>query len=116
MVLINRDLLEPAPDQHFVEFRQFGRLASDKILKCCDTLDLFVSYYRINGGLLLQFPEPENFIGDLIVSVYGFAFCRAALDISGFPSSIFSLIDVFSFFDIKNLLQLFKHGYFNAKS
>ena len=67
MVLINRDLLEPAPDQHFVEFRQFGRLASDKILKCCDTLDLFVSCYRINGGLLFQFPEPEDFIGNLIV-------------------------------------------------
>ena len=61
-------------NQRFVEFRQFGRLASDKILKCCDTLDLFVSCYRINGGLLFQFPEPENLIGNLIVSflVVGF--------------------------------------------
>jgi len=43
MVLVNYNLLEPAPDQGFVKFRQFGGLASDKILKCCDTLDLFVS-------------------------------------------------------------------------
>ena len=67
MVLINRDLLEPAPDQHFVEFRQFGRLASDKILKLRKALNLLVSCYRVNGGLLFQFPEPEDFIGNLIV-------------------------------------------------
>ena len=37
MVLKNRNLFEPAPDQGFVEFRQFGGLAADEILKCCDT-------------------------------------------------------------------------------
>lgn len=68
MVLINRDLLEPAPDQGFVKFRQVGRLAANEILKRCDALDLFVSCYRVNGGLLFQFPEPENLIGNLIVS------------------------------------------------
>lgn len=54
MVLINRDLLEPAPDQGFVKFRQVGRLAANEILKRCDALDLFVSCYRVNGGLLFQ--------------------------------------------------------------
>ena len=68
MVLKNRNLFEPAPDQGFVEFRQFGGLAADEILKCCDTCDLFVSCYRVNSGLLLQFPEPEDFIGNFIVS------------------------------------------------
>ena len=67
MVRINRDLLEPAPDQGFVKFRQVGRLAANEILKRCDALDLFVSCYRVNGGLLFQFPEPENLIGTLIV-------------------------------------------------
>ena len=69
MVLINRDLSEPAPDQRFVEFRQFGGLAADEILKNCNTLDLFVSCHRVNGSLLLQFPEPEDFIGNLVVSL-----------------------------------------------
>lgn len=67
MALINRDLLEPAPDQHFVEFRQFGRLAADEILKLRKALNLLVSCYRVNGGLLFQFPEPEDFIDNLIV-------------------------------------------------
>ena len=69
MVLKNRNLSEPAPDQGFVEFRQFGGLAADEILKCCDTFDLFVSCHRVNSGLLFQFPEPEDFIGNLIVGV-----------------------------------------------
>ena len=67
MVLVNYNLLEPAPDQGFVEFRQFGGLAANEILKCCDAFDLFVSGHRVNGGLLFQFPEPEDFIGNLIV-------------------------------------------------
>lgn len=74
MVLKNRNLFEPAPDQGFVEFRQFGRLAADKILKLRKALNLLVSCYRVNGGLLFQFPEPEDFIGNLIVGflVVGF--------------------------------------------
>ena len=67
MVLKNRNLFEPAPDQGFVEFRQFGGLAADKILKRCDMLDLFVSCHRVNGSLLLQFPKLEDIIGNLIV-------------------------------------------------
>ena len=67
MVLINRDLLEPALDHGFVEFRHVVRLAANEILKRCDALNLFVSCYRVNGGLLFQFPEPEDFIGNLIV-------------------------------------------------
>ena len=67
MVLVNYNLLEPAPDQGFVKFRQVGRLAANEILKCSDALNLFVSCYRVNGGLLFQFPEPENLIGNLIV-------------------------------------------------
>ena len=69
MVLVNYNLLEPAPDQGFVKFRQVGRLAANEILKRCDALNLLVSCYRVNSGLLLQFPEPEDFIGNLIVSL-----------------------------------------------
>ena len=67
MVLKNRNLFEPAPDQGFVEFRQFGRLAADKILKRCDTLDLFVSCHRVNGSLLLQFPKLEDILNGIEV-------------------------------------------------
>lgn len=67
MVLINRDLLEPAPDQGFVEFRQFVGLAADKILKFRKALNLLVSCCRVNGSLLFLLPKPEDFIGNLIV-------------------------------------------------
>ena len=67
MVLKNRNLSEPAPDQRFIEFRQVCRLAANEILKRCDALDLVVSCYRVDIGLLFQFPEPENLIGNLIV-------------------------------------------------
>ena len=69
MVLVNYNLLEPAPDQGFVEFRQFGGLAADEILKCCDTFDLFVSGHRVNSGPLFLLPKLEDFIGNLIVSI-----------------------------------------------
>ena len=57
----------PAFYQCFIKFRQVGGLTADEILKRCNALDLFVSCYRVNGGLLFQFPEPENLIGNLIV-------------------------------------------------
>ena len=37
-------------------------------MKLRKALNLLVSCYRVNGGLLFQFPEPENLIGNLIVS------------------------------------------------
>ena len=48
----------------------------------------------------LYFCFPVRF--PVTVSVYGFTFRRAAFDIPGFPPSIFSFIDIFSFFDIRN--------------
>ena len=43
-------------------------------MKLRKALNLLVSCYRVNSGLLLQFPEPEDFIGNFIVSflVVGF--------------------------------------------
>ena len=68
-ILIRPDsnFLHPAPYQCLTEFREFSRLTANEILKRCDAIDLFVSCYRVNGGLLFQFPEPENLIGNLIV-------------------------------------------------
>ena len=74
MVLVIYNLLEPAPDQGFVEFRQFGGLAADEILKRCDAFDLFVSGHCVNSGPLFLLPKLEDFSGNLIVSflVVGF--------------------------------------------
>ena len=68
-VLVGPDgnFLHPAPYQCLIEFRQFGGLTANEILKRSDALNLFVSGHRINGGLLFQFPESEDFIGNLIV-------------------------------------------------
>ena len=45
----------------------FSKTDSDDEFKRCDALDLVVSCYRVDSGLLFQFPEPENLIGNLIV-------------------------------------------------
>ena len=59
MVGPDSDFLHPALDQSFVKLRQVGGLAVDKILKLRDAANLLVPRDGINGGLLLQLPEPE---------------------------------------------------------
>ena len=54
-------------DQHLIKLRQIGGLAADEILKFRDAADLLVSCDGINGSLLLQLPEPEYLIGNLVI-------------------------------------------------
>lgn len=52
MILINRDLLEPAPHQGLVKLRQSGGLVADKILKLVDAAKLLVSCGGVYSSLL----------------------------------------------------------------
>ena len=63
------DFLHPALDQHLIKLRQAGGLAADEILKLRNASNLIVPCDSINGGLLLQSPEPEYLIGNLVVPI-----------------------------------------------
>ena len=74
MVIPDSDLLDPASYQRFVKFGEVGSLLRNIILQVIDPLYLFVPCGGIDGGLLAEFPEPENFIGNLVVGFFALGF------------------------------------------
>ena len=66
VVIPNRDLSEPAFGQFFVKLGQLIALLSDKILQLLDSLHLNGLSGLIGIGLLLQFTQMENLLGNII--------------------------------------------------
>ena len=67
VVIPDRDLPEPAFNQFFVKLGQLIALLSDKILQLLDSLHLNGLSGLIGIGLLLQFTQMENLLGNIIV-------------------------------------------------
>ena len=67
MVIPDCDLPEPAFDQLFIKLGQLVALLPDKILQLLDALHLDGLSGFIGIGLLLQFTQMENLLGNIII-------------------------------------------------
>ena len=77
MVIPDSDLLDPASYQRFVKFGEVGSLLCDIILQVVDSLYLLVPCGGVDGGLLAEFSEPENLVGNLVVGFFAIGFLDA---------------------------------------
>ena len=67
-------LLDPAPDQHFVEFCKVDGLLCDVILQVVDSLYLLIPCSGIDCGLLAEFSESEDLIRYFVVVLFAVGF------------------------------------------